>query len=74
MDVFALRDEMVRECQGFAQSFTLKQTKSIYAGDRFWPAPLVQISPKFKRTDHHRSGEGRDLDPQCETMSAGERQ
>lgn len=55
MDVFSLRDTVVDEYKNFATSFTTifaedirKQVEAIYAGDRYWPEPLIQINPNFQ--------------------------
>ena len=57
MDVFSLRDTVVGEYRRFATSFTRihaedirQQVEAIYAGDRYWPEPLIQINPNYKRT------------------------
>lgn len=57
MDVFALRDALVGEYKAFATSFTQiyasdirEQIANIYASERFWPEPLIQINPSYKRT------------------------
>jgi hypothetical protein len=56
MDVFSLRDTVVGEYRKFATSFTTiqaedirDQIKAIYAEGRFWPEPLIQINPSYKR-------------------------
>ena len=56
MDVFSLRDTVVSEYQSFARSFTTiaapdirRQVEAIYAEDRYWPEPLIQINPSYKR-------------------------
>lgn len=56
MDVFALRDLIVSEYQKFATSFTTihaedirAQVEAIYAEGRFWPDPLLQINPSYKK-------------------------
>lgn len=56
MDVFSLRDAVVGEYRNFATSFTTifaedlkKQIEAIYADERYWPEPLIQINPNFKR-------------------------
>jgi ATP-dependent helicase YprA (DUF1998 family) len=66
MDVFSLRDSVVGEYRKFATSFTTihaddirAQVDAIYAEGRFWPDPLIQINPSYKR--------GKDL----ETLIAG---
>ena len=57
LDVFALRDSVVDEYKRFATSFTTihatdirEQVAAIYAQDRYWPEPLIQINPSYKRT------------------------
>ena len=57
LDVFALRDSVVDEYKRFATSFTSihapdirEQVGSIYAGNRYWPEPLIQINPGYKRS------------------------
>lgn len=56
MDVFALRDSIVGEYRRFATSFTAihaedirAQVEAIYSQGRFWPDPLLQINPSYKR-------------------------
>jgi hypothetical protein len=56
LDVFSLRDSVVDEYKKFATSFTKifaddirRQVEAIYAKGRFWPDPLIQINPSFKR-------------------------
>jgi superfamily II DNA/RNA helicase len=56
MDVFSLRDAVVGEYRKFATSFTTihandirTQVEAIYAQGRFWPDPLIQINPSYKR-------------------------
>ena len=57
LDVFALRDSVVEEYKRFATSFTIihapdirGQVEAIYAGNRYWPEPLIQINPSYKRS------------------------
>ena len=57
LDVFSLRDTVVDEYKKFATSFTTifaedirTQIDAIYAQDRYWPEPLIQINPSYKRT------------------------
>ena len=57
LDVFALRDSVVDEYSHFATSFTTihapdirRQVEAIYAGRRYWPEPLIQINPSYKRS------------------------
>jgi ATP-dependent helicase YprA (DUF1998 family) len=56
MDVFSLRDSVVGEYRKFATSFTSihaddirAQVETIYAEGRFWPDPLIQINPRYRR-------------------------
>ena len=57
LDVFSLRDAVVGEYRKFATSFTTiqaedirQQVDAVYAGDRYWPEPLIQINPSYRRT------------------------
>ncbi|MBL8618291.1 MAG: DEAD/DEAH box helicase [Deltaproteobacteria bacterium] len=57
MDVFALRDSVVADYEQFATSFTTihaadirAQVKAIYAQKRYWPEPLIQVNPNYKRS------------------------
>jgi len=57
LDIFALRDAVVDEYKRFATSFTTiqapdikSQVEAIYANARYWPEPLIQINPSYKRT------------------------
>ena len=58
LDVFALRDRVVDEYERFATSFTaihacrtfMEQVEAIYAEKRYWPEPLIQINPSYKRS------------------------
>ena len=57
LDVFALRDSVVEEYKRFATSFTTvhsqdirEQVEKIYAENRYWPEPLIQINPSYKRS------------------------
>jgi ATP-dependent helicase YprA (DUF1998 family) len=54
MDVFELRNQLVGDYGAFARSFAKiksadirDQLHAIYAGDRFWPEPLLQINPNY---------------------------
>ena len=56
LDVFALRDSVVDEYKRFATSFTTihapdirEQVEAIYAEDRYWPEPLIQINPSYRQ-------------------------
>jgi len=57
MDVFSLRDAVIGEYKTFATSFTTiraedirQQVDAIYAQDRYWPEPLIQINPQYRRS------------------------
>src|SRR5262245_19987408 len=57
LDVFSLRDAVVGEYKNFATSFTTiraedirHQVEAIYADQRYWPEPLIQINPSYKRS------------------------
>ena len=57
LDVFALRKSVVDEYKRFATSFTTihaqdirEQVAAIYAEDRYWPEPLIQINPSYRRS------------------------
>lgn len=57
LDVFSLRDTVVEEYKQFATSFTTihdediqRQVEAIYAEGRYWPEPLIQINPSYRRT------------------------
>lgn len=56
MDVFSLRDTVVGEYRQFATSFTTifaadlrEQIDAIYADERYWPEPLIQLNPSYQR-------------------------
>jgi ATP-dependent helicase YprA (DUF1998 family) len=56
MDIFSLRDSIIGEYRKFATSFTTihaedirSQVEAIYSEGRFWPDPLLQINPSYKR-------------------------
>ena len=73
LDVFALRDSVVDEYKRFATSFTAihapdirEQVAAIYAENRYWPEPLIQINPSYKRsTDIGALVANGVLDPGC---------
>lgn len=57
MDVFSLRDFVVEEYERFATSFTTihaadlrEKVEAIYDQNRYWPEPLIQVNPNYKRT------------------------
>jgi Lhr-like helicase len=57
MDAFSLRDRVVDDYRSFATSFTTifaqdirERIDEIYAEGRFWPEPLIQINPSYRRT------------------------
>jgi hypothetical protein len=71
MDVFSLRDSVVGEYRKLATSFTTihaedikAQVEEIYSRGHFWPDPLIQINPSYRRGASLDSlvGDGR-LDP-----------
>jgi superfamily II DNA/RNA helicase len=73
LDIFALRDSVIDEYKHFATSFTTihapdikTQVEAIYAEERYWPEPLIQINPSYKRTTDIKSlvAQGA-LDPTC---------
>ena len=56
MDVFEFRDKLVGDYSDFTRSFTRIQAADIssfvdetYNSERYWPAPLIQVNPNFKR-------------------------
>ncbi len=56
MNVFELDEALVNDYERFARSFThirapdiRTHVEALYAGDRFWPEPLVSINPRFER-------------------------
>ncbi len=73
LDIFALRDSVVDEYKHFATSFTTihapdikAQVEAIYAQARYWPEPLIQINPSYKRsTDVGSLVDAGVLDPGC---------
>ena len=57
LDVFSLRDFVVGDYKEFATSFTTihaddirQQVEAIYARDLYWPEPLIQINPSYRRS------------------------
>jgi Lhr-like helicase len=73
LDVFSLRERVVQEYEHFATSFTTihardirEQVKAIYGENRYWPEPLIQINPSYKRsTDIAKLVNNHVLDPRC---------
>ncbi len=73
MDVFSLRDTVVDEYRKFATSFTTifaedlrAQVDAIYADARYWPEPLIQINPHFRKGKSIQQLVDEDtLDPAC---------
>ena len=73
LDVFALRESVVGEYKRFATSFTTihaqdirEQVEGIYAKERYWPEPLIQINPSYRRsTDVGALVTNGVLDPGC---------
>jgi hypothetical protein len=73
LDVFSFRESIVNEYKHFATSFTTihandirEQVEAIYAQNRYWPEPLIQINPSYKRsTDISKLVDHNILDPRC---------
>ena len=73
LDIFSLRDSVVDEYKRFATSFTTihapdikQQVEAIYARERYWPEPLIQINPSYQRsTTVAALADDRVLDPTC---------
>jgi hypothetical protein len=73
LDVFSLRESIVNEYKHFATSFTTihandirEQVEAICAQNRYWPEPLIQINPSYKRsTDISKLVDHHILDPRC---------
>ena len=73
LDVFSLRDSVVDEYKRFATSFTTihaddirEQVEAIYAQERYWPEPLIQINPSYRQTTDITQLVAEDvLDPGC---------
>jgi hypothetical protein len=73
LDIFSLRDSVVSEYKKFATSFTTihaedirQQVEAIYAQERYWPEPLIQINPSYKRsTGIEALVAGGVLEPRC---------
>src|SRR5262245_19386874 len=73
LDIFSLRDSVVTEYKKFATSFTTihaedirQQVEAIYAQERNWPEPLIQINPSYKRSTSVDALVGAGvLDPKC---------
>jgi hypothetical protein len=56
VNVFELDEALIGDYERFARSFTLirapdirTHVEALYAGDRFWPEPLISINPRFER-------------------------
>lgn len=77
MDVFSLRDTVVDEYRNFATSFTTifgddirQQVEAIYARNRYWPEPLIQINPSYRRTTTvQQLVDAGTLEPPCAQIS-----
>jgi hypothetical protein len=73
MDVFSLRDSVVGDYKKFATSFTTiqaddmrQQVQAIRAEQRYWPEPLIQINPSYKRvTTVEQAAQAGLLHPTC---------
>jgi hypothetical protein len=79
MDVFSLREFVVDEYKKFATSFTSihaedirQQVEAIYASDRYWPEPLIQVNPNYRRsTSVDKLVEQGALDARCADIFRG---
>lgn len=56
IDIFSLRDTVIDEYKDFARSFTKifaqdikDQVEEVYAKEKYWPEPLIQINPNFQK-------------------------
>ena len=56
-DVFNFRNTLIKEYGRFSRSFTRIASQDIcekveqsYANGRYWPEPLIQINPNYKRS------------------------
>lgn len=73
MDVFALRDSVIADYRKFATSFTRihaddirTQIEGIYAKNRYWPEPLIQINPNYQQTTNVEKAVAAGLlEPEC---------
>ena len=73
LDVFSLRDAVVGDYKRFATSFTTihaddirQQVEAIYARERDWAEPLIQINPSYRRsTTIDRLAASGTLNPRC---------
>jgi hypothetical protein len=76
LDVFELRGRVIDEYAAFSRSFTRIAARDIrdvvdaeYARGRYWPEPLIQINPNYRRNgtvaDLVRDGT---LHPECERL------
>ena len=55
-NVFSFRNELIDEYQAFSRGFAriaaddiLQEVERQYAAGRYWPEPLIQINPNYKR-------------------------
>lgn len=72
-NVFDFRNTLVGEYASFSRSFTriraadiFDKVESEYQSGRYWPEPLLQINPNYKRVDSVQDLVGeRVLDPLC---------
>jgi len=76
LDVFRFRKYLIDEYEAFTRSFTRLRSDDIrefvdreYASQRYWPDPLIQISPTFRSggtiDDLVKAGQ---LSPECSTI------
>ena len=82
MDVFAFREELVKEYKRFTRSFTKIRAEDIsrkvnyaYESEEFWPAPLIQLNPNFEVGGYVDDlvSDGI-LDPECAKIFRSKRQ
>lgn len=73
MNVFELRNTVIRDYENFSRSFTKvlatdisQYINSVYDERFYWPAPLIQLNPSFVpgRTVERLAADGV-LDPEC---------
>lgn len=72
-NVFEFRDQLIAEYAGFSRSFTRLRAPDIarvvdgeYEKGRYWPEPLIQINPSYKRAqDIEQLVQEGLLEPKC---------
>jgi len=76
LDIFSLRDTVINEYKDFARSFTKiyasdikEQVEQIYAQEKYWPEPLIQINPNFQKARSIKElVDDKTLHPLCEKI------